>query len=174
MLKKWELWIAIAGVIAAFWQGWEAHGARRDAQEIELKRRQVEATSDEKQQTIEELQKQLQEQRNELCQFRDLYQTKLLELHNAISRYQESPTRENQDGVIASAQAFVDFVEAWRRVQPLLADLLDGHVQALANALLTKDFDTIRLQQQTLERSADTELPLLEQALRQAVPTRTP
>jgi hypothetical protein len=166
--KKWELWLAVLTVIAAFWQGWEAHEARMDAQAATQRADAEQQRADQEKAEAEKLRTQLAEEQNALSDFADLYRTLLSNVHIAASKYKEQKTPENEQALIAAAQAFVDFVEKWRELQKKLAVMLDGEVTDLAARIRNHDLDGISLDVDTIQRGAETNLPVLKELLRQS------
>lgn len=170
--KKYEFWIAIAGLILSVVTTWIAVSEHRDKVEEKQKREIAEAgamtaESNEKEakQRLQELQEKMGKEKDSIHTFMNSYKNYLERMHNAASRFNETKNPADADELLAATTAFVNFVKAWRIVQPLLKDLLDGEVDKLDVAIQMKNLQDIEMAEKVLGQNYDGKQPLLERAI---------
>lgn len=98
-------------------------------------------------------------------QFFNSYRDHLATLGAAARSYQEKPTPELEQRLRLEVEAFVGFIDRWRRFNVLMATILDGNVTRLQNAAkVWNPRDIYQAHELLLRGLGDTE-PLIRAAL---------
>lgn len=83
----------------------------------------------------------------------------------AVSKYQETKSPADEQGLKAVTQAFVDFVQSWRSLHKVQADMLDGQVSRIGAAAAAGNLKELDAARRTLEEGFDSKKLLLEEGI---------
>ena len=167
-LREWKFWIAIVATILSIVTTLIAVDQHLSAKAEAASRLEAEAAASAAraaQQQAEQRTKELEAEQDSMRKFLINYAAHLTEIRSALSRFKEVQTESAEEDVWASISSFIDFVEKWRRVQPILGALLNGTVNELRAAAGTKDKDKVSALSRQLEKSLSDQGLLLEKEI---------